>query len=92
MKGKFEFFDGIFNLFNSTNSNNFKSRMLLHSNSWDSENIECPERLARIYDLCVKDGLDDRCVNLPSREATDDDILKYHTQAKARLNEKMAFL
>lgn len=40
--------------------------------------IEVPERLIVSHDALVKNGLADRCVTVPVREATETDILLVH--------------
>uniref|UniRef100_A0A3B4B0K4 Histone deacetylase domain-containing protein n=1 Tax=Periophthalmus magnuspinnatus TaxID=409849 RepID=A0A3B4B0K4_9GOBI len=40
--------------------------------------IEVPERLTVSYEALMKTGLADRCVSVPVREATDEDILLVH--------------
>uniref|UniRef100_A0A3Q3F7Z6 Histone deacetylase 10 n=1 Tax=Labrus bergylta TaxID=56723 RepID=A0A3Q3F7Z6_9LABR len=40
--------------------------------------IEVPERLTVTYEALIQNGLTDRCVSVPVREATDADILLVH--------------
>lgn len=40
--------------------------------------IEVPERLTVSHEALVRNGLADRCVSIPVREATDADILLVH--------------
>ncbi|XP_072290811.1 polyamine deacetylase HDAC10 [Eucyclogobius newberryi] len=42
--------------------------------------IEVPERLTVSYEALVKTGLADRCVSVPVREATDEEILLVHSE------------
>uniref|UniRef100_UPI0037E8A49B polyamine deacetylase HDAC10 n=1 Tax=Semicossyphus pulcher TaxID=241346 RepID=UPI0037E8A49B len=42
--------------------------------------IEVPERLTVSYEALIKNGLADRCVSVPVREATDADILLVHSE------------
>ncbi|KAJ0029336.1 hypothetical protein NQD34_004333 [Periophthalmus magnuspinnatus] len=42
--------------------------------------IEVPERLTVSYEALMKTGLADRCVSVPVREATDEDILLVHSK------------
>ncbi|CAJ1056251.1 polyamine deacetylase HDAC10 [Xyrichtys novacula] len=42
--------------------------------------IEVPERLTVSHEALVKNGLADRCVSVPVREATDADILLVHSE------------
>ncbi|KAM9352282.1 polyamine deacetylase HDAC10 [Symphorus nematophorus] len=42
--------------------------------------IEVPERLTLSYEALIKNGLADRCVSVPVREATDADILLVHSE------------
>lgn len=43
--------------------------------------IEVPERLTASYEALVRNGLTDRCIPLPVREATDAEILLVHRSA-----------
>uniref|UniRef100_A0A3Q3VRM8 Uncharacterized protein n=1 Tax=Mola mola TaxID=94237 RepID=A0A3Q3VRM8_MOLML len=47
---------------------------------WDDPacKVEVPERLTVSYEALIKNGLADRCVSVPVREATDADILLVH--------------
>jgi len=58
----------------------YDSRMLLHACPWDHHHIECPERLSSIWSRCSELGLVDKCLHIPSREATDDEVQLYHTE------------
>lgn len=40
--------------------------------------IEVPERLTVSYDALKSKGLDRRCVGVPTRQATDEEILLVH--------------
>lgn len=40
--------------------------------------IEVPERLSVSHEALVRNGLADRCISIPVREATDADILLVH--------------
>ncbi|XP_062849574.1 polyamine deacetylase HDAC10 [Trichomycterus rosablanca] len=42
--------------------------------------IEVPERLLVSYEALKKEGLEQRCVNVPTRQATDEDILLFHSK------------
>ena len=58
----------------------YSPEMLLHRCVWDSEHIESPERLRRVVERCGELGLVDRCVAVEAREATDRELLLYHSQ------------
>ena len=57
----------------------YDEAMLLHENPWDSDHIECPERLRRARERCDELGLLAKCKELPSREASDEEILRAHS-------------
>ena len=59
--------------------------MLLHRCEWDTNHIECPERLSRIWERCLQLGLPERCHQLEARLATDDELLLYHSPQFVRL-------
>ena len=54
--------------------------MLLHTCTWDSNHIESPARLERVMARCQEMGLVEKCSKVPSREATDQELLCYHDQ------------
>jgi len=43
--------------------------------------IEVPERLTVSHEALVRDGLAERCISIPVREATEADILLVHRSA-----------
>lgn len=55
--------------------------MAKHANPWDSEHIECPDRLLKPYERCQELGLIEKCLRIPSRKATLEEILLCHNQA-----------
>ena len=55
--------------------------MAKHANPWDSEHIECPDRLLKSFDRCQELGLIEKCLRIPSRKATIEEILLCHNQA-----------
>lgn len=58
----------------------FDAAMAEHHNPWDSNHIERPERLLRARERCQEMGLIDRCEIIPSRMATDQELLTVHSQ------------
>ena len=60
----------------------YSPEMLLHRCVWDSEHIESPERLRRVVERCRELELVDRCVAVEAREATDRELLLYHSQGR----------
>ena len=61
--------------------------MLLHHCPWDPNHIESPARLGRIWSRCGELGLVDRCTLVPPREASDDEVLLFHTPAFVKVLE-----
>jgi len=59
----------------------FDERMKKHFNVWDITHPEVPDRIQRPYDKHKEYGLLKRCQELPSRFATDDEILCQHSKA-----------
>ena len=58
----------------------YDEAMLLHENPWDSDHIECPDRLGVSHRRCQELGLLDRCERLPSRRASDEELLLAHSK------------
>uniref|UniRef100_A0A673BR72 Histone deacetylase domain-containing protein n=1 Tax=Sphaeramia orbicularis TaxID=375764 RepID=A0A673BR72_9TELE len=54
--------------------------------------IEVPERLTVSHEALVKNGLVDRCVSVPVREATDADILLVHSEEYLEAVKKTPFM
>uniref|UniRef100_A0A7E4V5D4 Hist_deacetyl domain-containing protein n=1 Tax=Panagrellus redivivus TaxID=6233 RepID=A0A7E4V5D4_PANRE len=54
--------------------------MLKHRCEWDSTHIEIPERLEGIIERISSTGLETQCTRLPSRLATENEILAVHTR------------
>lgn len=54
--------------------------MLLHENAAESDHPEKPERLRSIISKLTEYGLVERCVTVPSRVATDDELLLVHSE------------
>ncbi|KAF2346385.1 Histone deacetylase domain [Trinorchestia longiramus] len=48
---------------------------------WDSEYPECPERYTSVINRCTELGLLERCVRVPARAATRQEILSQHSEA-----------
>ncbi|XP_014676290.1 PREDICTED: histone deacetylase 6-like [Priapulus caudatus] len=58
----------------------YDERMLKHHNLWFREHNERPLRVAESYRQCQEYGLVDRCVHVPIRLATEEEILLNHSQ------------
>ena len=54
--------------------------MAEHKNPWDGEHVECPERILRAKARLDELGLTDKCQRIPSRKATNEEMLLCHTQ------------
>ncbi|XP_074533745.1 polyamine deacetylase HDAC10 isoform X1 [Halichoeres trimaculatus] len=54
--------------------------------------IEVPERLTVSYEALVKNGLADRCISGPIREATDADILLVHSEEYLEAVKKTPYM
>ncbi|KAM7002092.1 polyamine deacetylase HDAC10 [Tautogolabrus adspersus] len=54
--------------------------------------IEVPERLTVSYEALIKNGLTDRCVSVPVREATDADILLVHSEEYLEAVKKTPYM
>uniref|UniRef100_A0A7N6F5T6 Histone deacetylase domain-containing protein n=1 Tax=Anabas testudineus TaxID=64144 RepID=A0A7N6F5T6_ANATE len=54
--------------------------------------IEVPERLVVSYGALVENGLADRCVSIPVREATDADILLVHSEEYLEAVKKTPYM
>lgn len=58
----------------------YDERMLEHSCIWDLDYPECPERFSRSLQRCKDYGLVERCLKIPSRMASDEEILSNHSK------------
>nr|XP_020832078.1 histone deacetylase 6 isoform X3 [Phascolarctos cinereus] len=58
----------------------YDERMMEHFNMWDSHHPERPERIAQIAQHHTELGLSPRCLPLPARSATDDELLSCHSE------------
>nr|ACN94122.1 histone deacetylase 6 isoform B [Drosophila melanogaster] len=58
----------------------YDESMSQHCCLWDKEHYECPERFTRVLERCRELNLTERCLELPSRSATKDEILRLHTE------------
>uniref|UniRef100_A0A3Q3F836 Histone deacetylase 10 n=1 Tax=Labrus bergylta TaxID=56723 RepID=A0A3Q3F836_9LABR len=54
--------------------------------------IEVPERLTVTYEALIQNGLTDRCVSVPVREATDADILLVHSEEYLEAVKKTPYM
>uniref|UniRef100_A0A7N9AZZ1 Histone deacetylase 10 n=1 Tax=Mastacembelus armatus TaxID=205130 RepID=A0A7N9AZZ1_9TELE len=54
--------------------------------------IEAPERLTVSHEALVRSGLADRCVSIPVREATDEDILLVHSEEYLEAVKKTPYM
>lgn len=55
-------------------------QMNRHRDPLDPHHIECPERLDVSLSRVKELGLDERCQSVPAVEATDDQLLLFHSQ------------
>jgi hypothetical protein len=58
----------------------FDEKMAEHSNPWDANHIERPERLLRAKERCEELGLVEKCLRIPSRKATLEELQMVHSQ------------
>uniref|UniRef100_A0A6Q2XTX3 Protein deacetylase HDAC6 n=1 Tax=Esox lucius TaxID=8010 RepID=A0A6Q2XTX3_ESOLU len=63
----------------------YDQRMMEHHNMWDSHHPELPQRIQRIFSLHESLGLVSRCLMLPARLATEEELAlsKHIAQIKA---------
>ncbi|KAL7402809.1 hypothetical protein ABVT39_020225 [Epinephelus coioides] len=54
--------------------------------------VEVPERLTVSHEALIKNGLADRCVSVPVREATDEDILLVHSEEYLEAVKKTPYM
>ncbi|NXQ57252.1 HDAC6 deacetylase, partial [Anthoscopus minutus] len=54
-------------------------RMEEHRNTWDSQHPECPQRLSRVLQRLQELGLAQRCLRVPARAATLQQLHACHT-------------
>ncbi|XP_034471871.1 histone deacetylase 6 isoform X2 [Drosophila innubila] len=59
----------------------YDESMSQHCCLWDDQHQERPERFTRTLERCKELNLIERCMSLPSRLATKDEILKLHSVA-----------
>ena len=67
----------------------FDAEMAEHSNPWDGNHIECPERLLKAKARCDELGLSDQCQEIKGRFATEDEMLLAHSKEYLDLLESM---
>ncbi|XP_032228766.2 histone deacetylase 6 isoform X1 [Nematostella vectensis] len=58
----------------------YDDRMKRHVNIWDKNHSEVPDRIGRPYEKHKEYGLLDRCYKIPSRHATEEDLLCLHSK------------
>lgn len=58
----------------------YDHRMTEHRCLWDPNYQECPERFTCVIDRCKELGLLERCQPISAREATEDEVLRLHSQ------------
>lgn len=54
--------------------------MVQHENPWDHKHIECPRRLLRAKERCDELGLTEKCVMIPTRNASLEELYTCHTK------------
>uniref|UniRef100_A0A6Q2ZG01 Protein deacetylase HDAC6 n=1 Tax=Esox lucius TaxID=8010 RepID=A0A6Q2ZG01_ESOLU len=57
----------------------YDQRMMEHHNMWDSHHPELPQRIQRIFSLHESLGLVSRCLMLPARLATEEELALCHS-------------
>ncbi|XP_036126798.1 histone deacetylase 6 isoform X1 [Molossus molossus] len=70
----------------------YDQRMMDHYNLWDNHHPEVPQRVSRIMCRLEELGLSGRCLTLPTRPATDTELLTCHSAeyiGRLRATEKM---
>ncbi|KAM6151515.1 histone deacetylase 6-like [Rhynchocyon petersi] len=70
----------------------YDQRMMSHYNLWDNHHPEMPQRISRIVHRLEELSLTRRCLTLPARPATDDELLTCHSAeylARLRATENM---
>ncbi|XP_019485164.1 PREDICTED: histone deacetylase 6 isoform X1 [Hipposideros armiger] len=70
----------------------YDQRMMGHYNLWDNHHPEMPQRVSQIMGRLEELGLAERCLILPTRPATDPELLTCHSAAyvgRLRATEKM---
>ena len=45
---------------------------------------ECPERISRIWEKLVEEGVVSRCERVPARDVTEEELLLVHTYVRGR--------
>ena len=68
----------------------FDEKMAEHFNPWDSEHIECPERILRAKERCDELDLTKKCQMIDTRKATKDEMLLCHSEEYLDQIKKMA--
>lgn len=58
----------------------YDERMMAHKDPEDPDHVEQPSRISRIYEKLEKDGLAERCVRVPARKATKEELESVHEE------------
>ncbi|KAH8420333.1 hypothetical protein KR009_009253, partial [Drosophila setifemur] len=58
----------------------YDESMSQHCCLWDQGHYECPQRFTRVLERCRELNLAERCLQLPSRSATKEEILRLHAE------------
>uniref|UniRef100_A0A9J8BD11 Protein deacetylase HDAC6 n=2 Tax=Cyprinus carpio TaxID=7962 RepID=A0A9J8BD11_CYPCA len=59
----------------------YDQRMMLHHNMWDGHHPELPQRISRIFSRHEELGLLSRCLQIPARLATEEELALCHSSA-----------
>uniref|UniRef100_A0A8C2GWZ1 Protein deacetylase HDAC6 n=1 Tax=Cyprinus carpio TaxID=7962 RepID=A0A8C2GWZ1_CYPCA len=59
----------------------YDQRMMLHHNMWDGHHPELPQRISRIFCRHEELGLLSRCLRIPARLATEEELALCHSSA-----------
>uniref|UniRef100_A0A8C2BVF4 Protein deacetylase HDAC6 n=1 Tax=Cyprinus carpio TaxID=7962 RepID=A0A8C2BVF4_CYPCA len=61
----------------------YDQRMMLHHNMWDGHHPELPQRISRIFCRHEELGLLSRCLRIPARLATEEELALCHSTIKS---------
>ncbi|NWV72640.1 HDAC6 deacetylase, partial [Dasyornis broadbenti] len=70
----------------------YDPRMEEHRNTWDSQHPESPQRLSRVLQRLQELGLAQRCLRVPPRPATPQELRACHTRSHVRTLSRTAAL
>ncbi|XP_059189555.1 histone deacetylase 6 isoform X2 [Centropristis striata] len=68
----------------------YDERMMEHLNLWDRHHPEQPQRISKIFSKHQQLGLVDRCQRIPARLATEEELLRCHSEQHVQLMKMTA--